>query len=90
MGDWQRVSVATHTHLKVTLQRFASAVKSSKNYYSILHHCRVLESVVQNPWSHPVLRKIFDDEEVDFFGTLADTSFNYAICMNGIKETFMF
>ena len=67
-ADWERVSPATQTHLTVTLQRFTYAVSSSKKYPSILHQCRVLESIVKKPWKHPTLEKVFKNEEPEING----------------------
>lgn len=67
-ADWKNVSKATKTHLSTTLTRIIADLTHGKRFFSILPQCRVLESVINDPWEHTVLKKIFQDDIVDIDG----------------------
>lgn len=67
-ADWRVVSKATKTHLSTTLTRIIADLKNGKRFFSILPQCRVLESVINDPWDHAVLKKIFQDETIEIDG----------------------
>jgi hypothetical protein len=68
---WSRASVPMKTHLINTLRKVVTVLAAKHSYPSILRQCRVLETLVENPWSNSILKKILAGKDVDNFrGTL--------------------
>ncbi|XP_071439268.1 platelet binding protein GspB-like isoform X2 [Hetaerina americana] len=58
-GHWPKLSPATKTHLSVILQRCVGSLIS----HSALKKCRDLIGLVNNPWGHPTLTGILNNQE---------------------------
>lgn len=52
--EWTKLPVANKTHLSVTLQRTTAAMSDVEAQLL----CTNVSRLVQNPWDHPVLKKI--------------------------------